>query len=82
EKDVIDYRIITGNSVEIGDLTIGDGWISNGRIKKVTVAKNTTHSGTLRVSGSGAFTLRLAVKVSELGDWVLDLNLPDSGSND
>ena len=82
EKDVIDYRIITGNSVEIGDLTIGDGWISNGRIKKVTVAKNTTHSGTLRVSGSGAFTLRLAVKVSELGDWVLDLNLPDPGSND
>ena len=61
---------------------MGDGWRANGRIKKQTIPKNTTHEGTLRVSGSGSFSLQLAVKVEELGDWILDLNLPEPQSND
>ena len=82
EENVIEYRIITGYQVEIGDLTMGDGWRANGRIKKQTIAAYTTHTGTLRVTGSGNLTLKLAVKVEELGDWILDLNLPNPRSND
>ena len=82
EENVIEYRIITGFQVEIGDLTMGDGWRANGRIKKQTIAKNTTHKGTLRVTGNGNLSLKLAVKVEELGDWILDLNLPNPRSND
>ena len=82
EENMIEYRLITGFSLEIGDLTMGEGWRANGRIKKQTITANTTHEGTLRVSGSGEFSLRLAVKVKELGDWILDLNLPDPRSND
>jgi len=82
EENMIEYRLITGFSLEIGDLTMGKGWRANGRIKKQTITANTTHEGTLRVSGSGEFSLRLAVKVKELGDWILDLNLPDPRSND
>ena len=82
EENVIEYRIITGYQVEIGDLTMGDGWRANGRIKKQTIAAYTTHTGTLRVTGSGSLSLKLAVKVEELGDWILDLNLPNPRSND
>ena len=82
EENVIEYRIFTGYQVEIGDLTMGDGWRANGRIKKQTIAAFTTHTGTLRVTGSGNLTLKLAVKVEELGDWILDLNLPNPRSND
>ena len=82
EENMIEYRLIAGFSLEIGDLTMGKGWRANGRIKKQTITANTTHEGTLRVSGSGEFSLRLAVKVKELGDWILDLNLPDPRSND
>ena len=82
EENTIDYRIISGFAIEIGELTMGDGWRANGRIKKQTIPKNTTHEGTLRVSGSGTFSLQLAVKVEELGDWILDLNLPEPQSND
>lgn len=82
EENVIEYRIITGYQVEIGDLTMGDGWRANGRIKKQTIAAYTTHTGTLRVTGSGNLTLKLAVNVEELGDWILDLNLPNPRSND
>ena len=82
EENVIEYRIITGYQVEIGDLTMGDGWRANGRIKKQTIAAYTTHTGTLRVTGSGELSLKLAVKVDELGDWILDLNLPNPRSND
>lgn len=77
EENVIDYHLITGNSVEVGELTMGDGWRANGRIKKETLAGGKTHKGTLRVSGSGDLSLRLAVKVDVLGEWILDLNLPD-----
>lgn len=82
EENVIEYRIITGFQIEIGDLTMGDGWRANGRIKKQTIAENTTHTGTLRVTGNGNLSLKLAVKVNELGDWILDLNLPNPRSND
>jgi len=82
EENVIEYRIITGYQVEIGELTMTDGWRANGRIKKQTIAANTTHTGTLRVTGSGGLSLKLAVKVEELGDWILDLNLPNPRSND
>ena len=82
EENVIEYRIITGYQVEIGDLTMGDGWRANGRIKKQTIAAYTTHTGTLRVTGNGKLSLKLAVKVEELGDWILDLNLPNPRSND
>ena len=56
EENVIEYRIITGYQVEIGDLTMGDGWRANGRIKKQTIAAYTTHTGTLRVTGKGNIT--------------------------
>ena len=82
EENVIEYRIFTGYQVEIGDLTMGDGWRANGRIKKQTIAAFTTHTGTLRVTGSENLSLKLAVKVEELGDWILDLNLPNPRSND
>ena len=82
EENVIEYRIIAGYQVEIGELTMTDGWRANGRIKKQTIAANTTHTGTLRVTGSGGLSLKLAVKVEELGDWILDLNLPNPRSND
>jgi len=82
EENVIEYRIITGYQVEIGDLTMADGWRANGRIKKQTIASNTTHTGTLRVTGNGDLSLKLAVKVETLGDWILDLNLPNPRSND
>ncbi|MGB0201735.1 MAG: hypothetical protein ACPGSV_01015 [Candidatus Poseidoniaceae archaeon] len=82
EENVIEYRIIAGFQVEIGDLTMGAGWRANGRIKKQTIAAYTTHTGTLRVTGNGSLSLKLAVKVDELGDWILDLNLPNPRSND
>ena len=82
EENVIDYHLITGNSIEVGELTMGAGWRANGRIKKQTIAGGKTHKGTLRVSGSGDLSLRLAVKVDVLGEWILDLNLPDPRSND
>ena len=61
---------------------MGEGWRANGRIKKQSVPANTTKEGTLRVTGSGDFSLKLAVNVEELGDWILDLNLPEKPSND
>jgi len=82
EENLIEYRIISGFPIEIGELKMGDGWRSNGRIKKQTIPKNTTIEGTLRVSGSGKFSMQLAVNVEELGDWILDLNLPEPRSND
>ena len=82
EDGTIEYRLITGYSLEIGELTMKDGWRANGRIKKQTIAANTTHEGKLRVTGSGDFSMGLAVKVDQLGDWVLDLNLPEKRSND
>lgn len=82
EEGMIEYRLITGYSLEIGDLNMGEGWRSNGRIKKQTIAANTTHEGKLRVTGSGNFSMTLAVKIDQLGDWILDLNLPEKRSND
>ena len=81
EENVIEYRLIVGNPIEIGELNIGDGWRANGKIKRERLLGSKTHEGTLKVSGSGDFSLRLAVKVDDLGDWILDLNLPDPVSN-
>ena len=81
EENVIEYRLVTGNSIKIGELTMGHGWKANGKIKKENLVGGKTHNGTLRVTGSGALSLRLAVKVDDLGDWILDLNLPDPLSN-
>tara|TARA_B110000116_G_C16403081_1_gene388355 strand:- start:170 stop:568 length:399 start_codon:yes stop_codon:yes gene_type:complete len=81
EENVIEYRLVTGNSIKIGELTMGHGWRANGKIKKENLVGGKTHNGTLRVTGSGALSLRLAVKVDDLGDWILDLNLPDPLSN-
>ncbi len=78
----IEYRLITGNPLEIGDLKMGEGWSANGRIKKERIPGKTTHSGTLRVRGEGDFSMRLAVKVENLGDWILDLDLKHPESND
>ena len=82
EENTVEYRLITGYSLDIGDLTMGDGWRANGRIKKQTIAANTTLEGKLRVTGSGNFSMGIAVKVDQLGDWILDLNLPEKQSND
>ena len=82
DSGVVEYRIITGYSVDIGDLEMDEGWKANGRIKKQNIAANSIHNGTLRVSGSGNLSLRLFVKVDQLGDWILDLNLPEPKTND
>ena len=82
EENTVEYRLITGYSLDIGDLTMGDGWRANGRIKKQTIAANTTLEGKLKVTGSGDFSMGIAVKVDQLGDWILDLNLPEKQSND
>ena len=81
EENVIEYRLIVGNPIEIGELNIGEGWRANGKIKRERLLGSKTHEGTLKVTGSGDFSLRLAVKVDDLGDWILDLNLPDPVSN-
>ena len=81
EPNVIEYRLVTGFSIEIGELNILSGWRTNSSIKKETVAANSTKQGKLKVSGSGDFSLKLAVKVDQLGDWILDLNLPDPSAN-
>ncbi len=81
EENVIEYRLITGNSIEVGDLSMGDGWKASGKIKKGNLAGGQTHNGTLKVTGHGTLSLHLAVTVDDLGDWILDLNLPDPVSN-
>ena len=60
---------------------MGDGWRASGKIRRERLQGNQTHEGTLKVSGTGELSLRLSVKVDELGDWILDLNLPDPLSN-
>jgi len=76
EEGVLEYRLVAGYSLEIGDMTLDDGWRSNSRIKKGRVKANEISEGTLKVRGEGDFHMQLAVTVDELGDWILDLNLP------
>ncbi|MDP6869856.1 MAG: hypothetical protein QGI21_03700 [Candidatus Poseidoniaceae archaeon] len=78
----IEYRIITGKALEIGDLNLNEGWKSNSGLKRERVSSNHTKSGVIKVTGSGELKLRLSVKVDDLGDWILDLNLPEFSSND
>lgn len=82
KKDEIEYRIITGYSVEIKKMKLKEGWRSNGKIKLETLPAKTTKTGKLKVTGEGSFSLHLSVSVSGLGDWILDLNLPARESND
>ena len=82
EESTIEYRLVAGYSLEVGELTMGKGWRANGRIKKQTLSANTTLEGKLRVTGSGDFSMGIAVNVDQLGDWILDLNLPEKRSND
>ena len=76
EEGVLEYRLVAGYSLEIGDMTLDEGWRSNSRIKKGRVKANEIYEGTLKVRGEGGFHMRLAVTVDELGEWILDLNLP------
>ena len=62
-------------------MTLKEGWKSNGKIKPEIIPANTTKSGKLRVVGVGDFSLHLSVSVDQLGDWVLDLNLPEKDAN-
>ena len=43
DESIIEYRIISGFSLEIGEMTMGEGWRANGKIKKQTISKNTTY---------------------------------------
>ncbi len=81
EENVIEYRLITGNSIEVGDLSLNDGWRASGKIKKGVLTGSETHTGKLKVTGSGPLSLHLSVTVDDLGDWILDLNLPDPVTN-
>jgi len=81
-ENEIEYRIITGNSIEIKKMDLKDGWKSSGKIKSEILQGKTTKTGKLKVSGEGDFSLHLSVSVDKLGDWVLDLNLPRKKAND
>ena len=77
EEGVLEYRLVAGYSLEIGNMTLDEGWRSNSRIKKGRVKANEIQEGVLKVRGEGDFHMRLAVTVDELGEWILDLNLPE-----
>lgn len=77
EEGELEYRLVAGYSLEIGKMTLDEGWRSNSRIKKGRVKANEIQEGLLKVRGEGAFHMRLAVTVDELGEWILDLNLPE-----
>jgi len=77
EEGVLEYRLVAGYSLEIGNMTLDEGCRSNSRIKKGRVKANEIQEGLLKVRGEGAFHMRLAVTVDELGEWILDLNLPE-----
>ena len=63
-------------------MNLDDGWRSNSRIKKQRIKANEIVEGSIKVRGEGDFHMRLTVTVDDLGDWVLDLNLPSQELND
>ena len=63
-------------------MTLENGWKTNSRVPKGKVAGGQEIIGKMKVRGDGDFHMRLSVSVSNLGDWVLDLNLPEQKSND
>lgn len=78
----IGYRLTAGYALEVGDMMLDDGWRSNSRIKKQRIKANEIIEGSIKVRGEGDFHMRLTVTVDDLGDWVLDLNLPSQELND
>ena len=82
EAGEIDYQIKAGYSMEIGVMEMGEGWRCHSRIKKGTLRAGEEKRGTIKVTGKGAFHMRLSVKVDDLGDWILDLDLPERKAND
>jgi hypothetical protein len=82
EAGEIDYQIKAGYSMEIGAMEMGEGWRCHSRIKKGTLRAGEEKNGTIKVTGKGAFHMRLSVKVDDLGDWILDLDLPERKAND
>ncbi|HIF45278.1 MAG TPA: hypothetical protein EYQ73_00560 [Candidatus Poseidoniales archaeon] len=77
----LEYNLTAGFDLEIGDMTLENGWKTNSRVPKGKVAGGQDLTGKMKVRGEGDFHMRLAVSVSDLGDWVLDLNLPEQKSN-
>ena len=78
----VEYRIKAGYSMEIGAMEMGEGWRSHSRIKKDKLRAGEEKTGTIKVTGKGSFHMRLSVKVDDLGDWILDLDLPEQKAND
>jgi len=63
-------------------MEMGEGWRCHSRIKKGTLRAGEEKHGTIKVTGKGPFHMRLSVKVDDLGDWMLDLDLPERKAND
>ena len=82
EFNELEYHLTAGFDLEIGDMTLENGWKTNSRVPKGKVAGGQDIIGKMKVRGDGDFHMRLSVSVSNLGDWVLDLNLPEQKSND
>ena len=79
----VEYTLTAGNiDVEIGDIKFTGGWKSNGKIKENKMMPNSVINGTLKVHGSGDFSLHLPISTEYLGEWMLDLRLPDPAPMD
>ena len=79
----IEYTLTAGNvEVEIGDVKFTGGWKSSGKIKEHKLLPNSTVNGMLKVHGSGEFNLHLPISTEYLGEWMLDLRLPDPAPMD
>ena len=79
----VQYTLTAGNiDVEIGDVKFTGGWKSSGKIKGDKMMPNSVLSGTLKVHGSGEFNLHLPISTEYLGEWMLDLRLPDPAPMD
>ncbi len=79
----IEYTLTSGNiDVEIGNIKFTGGWKSSGKIKDSKMMANRVINGTLKVHGSGDFSLHLPISTEYLGEWMLDLRLPDPAPMD
>jgi hypothetical protein len=79
----VEYTLTAGNvDVEIGDVKFTGGWKSSGKIKENKLVANSTVNGMLKVHGSGEFNLHLPISTEYLGEWMLDLRLPDPAPMD
>lgn len=79
----VEYTLTAGNvDVEIGDVKFTGGWKSGGKIREDKLIANSTVNGVLKVHGSGEFNLHLPISTEYLGEWMLDLRLPDPAPMD